>query len=222
MRRRFQVSAILTAAFAMLGVSAPARAATIAGGMDVLTTNGRRLAMHMTIGEESTTFELSGPDFSWFAFGFDTNTMSGYSLIVTGLDDQRSVVEQNLVTEGDPGMPQDVQNITVVKTVHDQLNDLTTITLVRDNDTGDLEDPVFSTDMTSLDVVWAYSSRSSPEVPHPNVNYHTSDGRGFGRIAFHAVPEPSSAALVAILGTCATARRWFHQGRRVRAIGMLR
>jgi hypothetical protein len=156
MRGPWMSTAILIMGWSMFGSPDRLRAATIKGTTEVLTPKGHHLAMTMRIDDATTTFQLTGPDFSWFAFGFDTNTMAGYSLIVTGLDDQRTIVEQNLVEEGDPGMLQDSQDITVASTVHDQANDLTTITLVRDNDTGDPEDPLFSTNMTSLDVVWGY------------------------------------------------------------------
>ena len=77
------------------------------------------MELTMTIDDTKTRFELTGPDYSWFAFGFDTTTMMGYSLIVEGLNDSRTAVEQNLVGIGNPGGPQATQNISIIDTIHD-------------------------------------------------------------------------------------------------------
>jgi hypothetical protein len=87
-----------------------ALAATLVAHVDVDTPLGQEMALSITIDEHKTTFQLTGPDFSFFAFGFDTTTMFGYSLIVTGTDAIRTVVEQNLQGTGNPGSPQASQN----------------------------------------------------------------------------------------------------------------
>ena len=156
--------------------------------------------MKMTIDDSATTFELTGPDFSWFAFGFDTTVMQGYSFIVEGLDASRTAVEQNLVAAGNPGAPQDEQNITILSTTHDALNNLTTIVIERPNQTGDPEDPDFSTSMTQLDVIWAFRASASPASPSPTLNFHGANGRGVASISFSPVPEPGTASLTFGLG----------------------
>jgi hypothetical protein len=177
--------------FPSLALSAP-----ITGEVEITTPLGQYMALKMDINDTTTTFELTGPDFSWFAFGFDTTMMNGYSLIIEGLDGTRTAHERNLVTVGNPGAPQAIQNISIVSTVHDAAKDLTTITLERLNNTGDFNDPNFSTSMTSLDVIWAYRAAASPAAPVANLNNHGANGRGATFISFAPVPEPCSAMLV--------------------------
>jgi hypothetical protein len=152
----------------------------------------------MTIDDVKTTFELKGPDYSWFALGFDTTTMLGYSLIVEGTDGSRTVVEQNLLGVGIPGSPQASQDISIIDTIHDAANDLTTIIIARANNTGDMDDAVFSPSMTELEIIGAYDLFSSPSSPNGFLSYHGRDGRGFGIITFSAVPEPTTSCYVAL------------------------
>lgn len=186
-------------AIVALGWLAPAASgATIAGAVQPTTPQARYLALRMTITETTTRFELTGPDFCYFSFGFDTDVMEGYSLIVTGSDAARTVVEQNLLGTGSPGDPQGMQDINVVSVTHDAANDLSTVIVERLNQTGDPDDPDFTTSMTALDVIWAYNSFASPAFPNPNLNYHGSLGRGGTQITFAPVPEPASASLAAV------------------------
>jgi hypothetical protein len=173
-----------------------AHSAPITGEVEITTPLGQYMALKMDINDTTTTFELTGPDFSWFAFGFDTTIMNGYSFIIQGLDGTRTVQERNLVANGNPGAPQATQNINIVSTVHDAANDLTTIILSRPNQTGDPEDPDFSTSMTSLDVIWAYRASATPAAPVANLNNHGTNGRGATLITFSAVPEPCGTLLL--------------------------
>jgi hypothetical protein len=182
---------------------AMALAMTAFGTAQPSIPSGQYMSLTMTIDDTKTTFEMTGPDFSWFAFGFDTTTMFGYSLIVEGLDDNRTAVEQNLEGVNQPGSPQATQNINIVSTVHHAGVDLTTIVIERLNNTGDPNDPVFSPSMTSLDIIGAYRASSSPASPSPNLNYHGSGGRGFGTITFSVVPEPATMSLTVIVGAMA-------------------
>jgi hypothetical protein len=175
-----------------------AAAVTAKGTIEFLTPAGQYMALTMTINDTDTIFELTGPDYSWFAFGFDTTSMMGYSLIVQGIDANRTVVEQNLVQRGNPGTPQAVQNIYHFDTIHDEPNNLTRLSILRTNDTGDANDPIFFPSMTSLDIIWAYSEVASPEVPVPNMGNHGRSGRGVAQIQFVVIPEPSCASLVAL------------------------
>jgi hypothetical protein len=198
MYRRY--SMLYTIAF-LCGISSPANivsATAITGSLQATSSLGQLLAMKLTITDNTTTFELTGPDYSYFAFGFDTTIMRGYSLIVKGLDSDRTVVEQNLLGRGNPGSPQSSQNLTVVDVRHDEANNLTTLIIERANQTGDQNDPEFSTDMTSLDVIWAYNSNATPENPDGLLRNHGQSGRGFATISLFPVPEPASVMLVAI------------------------
>jgi hypothetical protein len=174
-------------------------AVSVAGTVEPVTPAGQYLSLTMTIDDDATRFELTGPDFSWFAFGFDTTTMMGYSLIVQGTDDNRTIVEQNLAGVGDPGSPQSSQDIAIISTLHDDANNLTTIVLDRPNNTGDRNDPLFSPSMTSLPIIWGYSSFASPAEPNPVLSYHGPGGRGFATINFSVVPEPTGQLLAAIV-----------------------
>jgi hypothetical protein len=176
-----------------------ASALTVVGDIDVTTPLGHFLSLEMTIDDSTTRFEMTGPDFSFFAFGFDTTTMAGYSLIVEGTDANRTVVEQNLLGRGDPGTPQATQNISVLRTTHDAANDLTTLVIERPNNTGDPNDPVFSPSMSRLDIIWSYSSFATPQFPVPELSYHGSDGRGVETIFFAPIPEPGTAMLAAVM-----------------------
>jgi hypothetical protein len=157
------------------------------------------MRLTMKIDDSKTTIKMTGPDYSWFAFGFDTVSMFGYSLISEGTDAARTTVEQNLVSAGDPGAPQSSQNINVVSVSHNDALDLTTIIVERLNDTGDPDDPIFSTSMTSLPIIGAYDGGSSPLSPNGNLGYHGPEGRGFGTIVLTEVPEPT-AILIAVIG----------------------
>jgi len=173
----------------------PAAAAPIVGVVEPTTPYDQYLRLKMTIGEATTRFELTGPAFSYFAFGFDTTTMAGYSLIVEGTDANRTAREQNLAGIGNPGVPQTVQNLSVVEVSHDAIGQLSTIVLERANQTGDPSDAVFSTSIAALDVIWAYDVNSSEEFPSPTLSFHGVSGRGFARITFAPVPEPRGVAL---------------------------
>lgn len=184
-----------------------AAAVTVKGTTEIVSATGQFMALTMTIDDRDTIFELTGPDYSWFAFGFDTTSMMGYSLIVQGIDDNRTVVEQNLVARGNPGIPQAVQNILHFDTHHDEPNNLTRLSILRANNTGDTDDPVFSPSMTSLDVIWAYSALASPAVPAPNMANHRQSGRGVAQIQFVTIPEPTCSALLMLAAlTIATTR----------------
>jgi hypothetical protein len=194
---------VLFATLCAVGLSDFAGAASVSGQVDVTSPGGQQLNLKMTIDDVKTRFEMTGPDFSFFAFGFDTQSMMGYSVIVEGTDSSRTAYEQNLVAAGDPGSPQVVQNLNLVSTTHDAANNLSTVVLERPNQTGDVNDPVFSTSMTELDVIWAYSAFATPANPQPTLDYHGGGGRGFATIQF--VPEPTTIAMAAILGVLAAA-----------------
>jgi hypothetical protein len=186
---------------ALVVIVSDASGVTVEGTVEPAIPSGQFISLSMTIDDTKTRFELTGPDFSWFALGFDTTTMLGYALIVEGTDANRTVVEQNLLGIGIPGSPQAHQDISVISTIHDTANDLTTIVLERPNNTGDGDDAVFSPSMTELDIIGAYDSFSSPSSPNGFLTYHGSQGRGFGTITFFAIPEPSTPLL--LLTTCA-------------------
>lgn len=175
-------------------------AVVVRGMVEPSTPMGQFMAMTMTIDDDKTTFELTGPDFSWFSFGFDTTTMRGYSLIIEGTGDARDAVERNLIGVGNPGSPQGSQDLDLIDTIHDADNELTTVVLERANDTFDADDPIFSPSMMSLELIWAYDSFASSGSPSPDLSYHGANGRGLVTITFAPVPEPASLALAA-LGT---------------------
>jgi hypothetical protein len=164
-------------------LSVPVDAATIVGQAGVPLPQGQSLNIAMRITDTTTRFELTGPDFSWFAFAFDTTTMRGYALIVQGLDAARTVTEQNLVGIGNPGSPQPLQNINLMDTVHNAANNTSMLILERANSTADPNDAVFSPSLTALNLVWAYDASASPSRPNGNLAYHGS-GRGTTRVTF--------------------------------------
>ncbi len=185
-------SCIAATLCALVAFASAASATTVEGTVQPAIPSGQFISLSMTIDDAKTTFELTGPDFSWFALGFDTETMFGYALIVEGTDGNRTVVEQNLLGIGNPGSPQPSQDISIISTVHDAANDLTTIVIERPNNTGDADDAVFSPSMTELEIIGAYDSFSSPSSPNGFLSFHGSQGRGFGTITFAVVPEPAS------------------------------
>jgi hypothetical protein len=192
------------AAIILLSSAPTVATATVTGFVEPVTS-GQYMSLRMTINDTTTRFELTGPDYSFFAFGFNATTMQGYSLIIEGLDATRTAVEQNLVGIGNPGAPQTTQNISIVSTVHDAANDLTTIVLERPNQTGDANDPDFTTSMNSLPLIWAYNSNASPAFPDPNLAFHGFGiGRGFATIEFGPVPEPGGAALASTAAIAAS------------------
>jgi hypothetical protein len=195
--KRCQVySLVSVVVLVALAFTARAQATTAVGTAQPTMPLGQYMSVTMTIDDTKTRFELTGPDFSWFAFGFDTTTMQGYSLIIEGIDANRTAVEQNLVGIGNPGSPQPTQNISIISTVHQQALDLTTIVIERLNDTGNSDDPILSPFISSLDFIAAYNGNSSPANPDPTLSYHGSTGRGFGTIEFTIIPEPTAATLL--------------------------
>jgi hypothetical protein len=183
---------------ALVVIVSDASAVTVEGTVEPAIPSGQFISLTMTIDDTKTTFELTGPDYSWFALGFDTKTMFGYSLIVEGTDGNRTAVEQNLQGVAAPGSPQASQDISIISTIHDAANDLTTIVIERPNNTGDADDAVFSPSMTELDIIGAYDSFSSPSSPNGFLSYHGQGGRGFGKITFFVVPEPTTFWYVAL------------------------
>lgn len=203
------VASALVLTAGLVATRGQASAETLVGFVEPVTPLGQYMALEMTIGDTHTLFKMTGPDYSWFAFGFDTQTMQGYSLIVEGVDDARTAVEQNLVNTGIPGSPQATQNIEILSTTHDAANDLTTILIRRPNMTGDPEDPDFPHPTNPLPIIWSYGSFSSPEFPSPDLSYHGSNGRGDTFITFEpvAIPEPSTMALLGLAGALLAMRR---------------
>jgi hypothetical protein len=198
MYRRYSMLCTIAFLFELSAAANIVSAAAMTGSLQTTSSLGQLLSMKLTITDSTTTFELTGPDYSYFAFGFDTTIMRGYSLIVEGLDSNRSVVEQNLLGRGNPGSPQENQNLTIVDVRHDEANNLTTLAVERANQTGDQNDPAFSTNMTSLDVIWAYNSNATPENPNGFLRNHGQSGRGFATIMLTPIPEPTSVMLVTI------------------------
>jgi hypothetical protein len=192
-------AARFVALLALVWLPRSASAVAVRGTVEPATPLGQYMALTMTIDDATTRFELTGPDFCWFAFGFDTTTMRGYSLIIEGTGDLRNPVERNLQGIGNPGSPQLEQNLAFLDTIHDVDNALTTVILERPNDTGDTNDPIFTPSMTSLDLIWSYDSFARPDAPNPDLSYHGREGRGLVTINFApVVPEPASAALAAL------------------------
>lgn len=209
LQRRCVVTRIVCAFVALAWLGRAAVGETVEGLVDVTSPEGQFLSLKMTIDDVNTRFEITGPSFSWFAFGFDTTTMKGYSIIVEGVDDTRSLIEQNLVGIGSPGVPQASQDLELLNAVFDVDNYLTTVVLTRPNDTGDASDPVFSPSMTSLDLIFAYNSSATPAAPVPTLNNHGRSGRGFDTITFEpVVPEPASGALVAFAALALAGGVW--------------
>ena len=208
---RVSLASRLLVLFAVVWLPRVASAIAVRGTVEPATPLGQYLALTMTIDDATTRFELIGPDYSWFAFGFDTTTMRGYSLIIEGTGDTRTAVERNLQGIGNPGSPQLSQDLTHLDTIHDADNELTTVILERLNDTGDVSDPIFTPSMTSLDLIWSYDSFASPDEPNPDLTYHGPDGRGVVTIAFApVVPEPTSMAMAmlgSLVGLAFTSRR---------------
>jgi hypothetical protein len=178
----------------------------VTGLIEPETPQGQYMSLRVTIGDATTRFELTGPDYSFFAFGFNATTMQGYTIMVEGLDAARTVKEQNLAGVGDPGLPQAAQNLNLISATHDAANDLSTVIVERANSTGDPDDPDFSTSMTSIPMIWGYNSFATPEFPNGQLDYHGSNGRGFETLTFAPVPEPNALALGAIAATLAVAR----------------
>jgi hypothetical protein len=197
----------LVALMALSWLAGAASAATATGWLDITSPEGQPLVLKMTIDDLKTRFELTGPSYSWFAFGFDATTMQGYAIIVEGINDTRSIVEQNLAGRGDPGSPQAIQNLDFIDVIYNSDTDLSTVIVERENDTGDENDPIFSPSMTSLPIIFAYDSSATVAVPNPLLRNHGRNGRGFGTITF--VPEPGSATLLALGASlaCALLRR---------------
>lgn len=198
MLHRMSIAMGAVALWASGWLALTAEAQPVTGTVAQFSPLGQYMQLTITIYDTKTRFALTGPDYSWFAWGFDTTTMSGYSFIVEGTDAARTVVEQNLSGIGDPGSPQEEQNITLLNVLHDMDNDLTTVVVERPNSTGDPNDPDFSTSMTELPVIWGYDSFSSPMSPNGTLSFHGRDGRGVTTIQLAPVPEPAVLTLAAL------------------------
>ncbi len=197
-----KLSAAITFALSLAALPSNVSGEVLRGFVEPVTPLGQYLSLEMTIGETHTLFKMTGPDYSWFAFGFDpeqgmppTLGMLGYTIIVEGLDATRTATEYNLLGIGNPGSPQPEQNLEILHTSHDAASDLTTILIRRPNDTGDPLDPSFPRDRNPLPIIWSYAGFSTPDFPSPILNYHGSDGRGHMTIEFTPIPEPSGIAL---------------------------
>ena len=200
------LSAAAVALCLATGAARLADAAPITASVDTIA-EGFPLALSMTVDDTTTRLVVSGPSSSWFAWGFGATTMAGYTVIVEGLDANRTVVEQNMFGIGQEGSPQAAQNLQVVSIDNNATLGVTTIALERANSTGDPNDPVFSTSLTTLPVIWGFSQFSSPDNPAPTLSFHGIGGRGFATLNFTVVPEPGAVLLATIAWFAASGQR---------------
>src|SRR5690606_10455500 len=168
-----KLSAAITFALSLAALPSNVSGEVVRGFIEPVTPLGQYLSLEMTIGETHTLFEMTGPDYSWFGFGFEPEgTMQGYSIIVEGNDAARTAHERNLGGVGNPGDAQATQNLEFLGASHDAANNLSTILLRRANITGDVLDPSFPPDENPLPMIWSYAASSSPDLPDPNLSYH--------------------------------------------------
>jgi hypothetical protein len=204
-----KLSAAITFALSLAALPSSVSAEVVKGFIEPVTPLGQYMSLEMTIGETHTLFKMTGPDYSWFGFGFEPNmTMQGYAIIVEGTNAARTAHERNLIGVNQPGDPQASQDIEILDIDHDALHNLSTILLRRANDTGDSLDPEFPPSQNPLPMIWSYGSFGSEDFPEPNLSYHGSNGRGFIDIEFTPIPEPSGIALGSLaVGSLLLARR---------------
>lgn len=214
-----KLSAAITFALSLAALPSNVSGEVLKGFVEPVTPLGQYLSLEMTIGETHTLFKMTGPDFSWFGFGFDPDvtsppTMQGYSIIVEGLDGIRTAHERNLGGVGNPGDAQPTQNLELLWSSHDAANNLSTVLLRRANDTGDPLDVPFPGNQNPLPIIWSYDASASPDLRVPNLSYHGFDGKGFVDIAFTPIPEPTGLALGSLaVGTLLLANRYRQRGR---------
>ncbi|NNF07598.1 MAG: hypothetical protein HKN21_12620 [Candidatus Eisenbacteria bacterium] len=122
---------------------------------------------------DEVTITMVGPADRWFSWGFDTNTMRGYSIITTFSGATPIINEQTLVAIGNPGSPQSSQDLTEVSA--DVNAGEITLVLTRPRVTGDAEDFDFADYQSGgdIDMVWAYSGSGSQTLV-----YHQAQARG--------------------------------------------
>ncbi len=164
----------LLAALLTLLLAGPSSAAIFVGTAASPTTPSVELEITLDDGAEEITFVLRGPDDRWFAWGFGTDGMSGYSLIVEQ-DGGVTFHERNLVATGDPGAPQAQQDLSLVSS--SSAGGVTELVLTRALDTGDANDFLFPAGEGTVELIWGRGGSSGAGT----LAYHGPQNKGTGQ-----------------------------------------
>lgn len=129
--------------------------------------------VEVRVDDVASTVEMTfrGPSNRWFAFGFGSATMSGYTIIAEqtgGLN----FYERDMTSIGNPGVIQPQQDLTLVSDT--SAGGTTEFTVTRALNTGDVNDFVFPTSEQVVEVIWARGSFDGAT----SLAYHGGTNRG--------------------------------------------
>jgi hypothetical protein len=182
------------------------------GVINLSTTSG--LAMSAKIDVESqVTLTLTGPVGRWFSIGFNASSMaSGTDIVSAHAAGTLSSFDCNLTGYSAP-VSDAQQNWTITSDVSN--GGVRTIVATRALNTGDPNDYVFSSNPTSISLIWARSSSATYSY-----SYHGGANRGVNTANFTVVSPPEaptgnstqtlcSGATLAQLSATGTTIQWY-------------
>ncbi len=148
------------------------------GDFNLSTTMGLEYSAKIQVSNSLVTLTLVGPDDRWLGIGLGVQTMTqtedhGDVLIYDGT----TLSDRHYVGFGLTPAVDTVQDWTVISNVVD--NKIRTIVATRAPDSGDIDDYVFSTADTSVDLVWARGNGATFSL-----SWHGSN-RGITMASFH-------------------------------------
>ena len=155
----------------MLVTISPAEATVWVGSVTSPTTP--TIEVEVRVDDVASTVEMTfrGPSNRWFAFGFGSLSMAGYT-IITEQTGGLNFYERDMVSVGNPGSIQAQQDLTLVS--DDSAGGITEFTVTRPLITGDANDFVFPTSAQVVEVIWARGSGDGVTT----LAYHGNTNRG--------------------------------------------
>ncbi|RYH72893.1 T9SS type A sorting domain-containing protein [Flavobacteriaceae bacterium 144Ye] len=154
------------------------------GMMELSTTPGLEYSAQIDVTTDEVTLTLIGPSDRWLGLGFDAVSMtSGRDVVIF---DGTDLTDRHF---GYPGQPNDEPAIGFTPTLDERQdwtimsNNVTsgvrTLVATRDRDTGNVNDYVFTTSTSSINLVWARGFESSFVL-----DYHGFSNRGITMESF--------------------------------------
>lgn len=166
-------------------------AQTFSTGTQVLKDD---LSVNIETDATTTTLILTGPSNAWFAVGFDNNATNMFSSTDVFRTDGTTITDAKTVGNQLPPADASQDWNLVSNTVSGGIR---TITATRANNTGDSNDFIFSNNVGSIDIIWAFGTSTT-------YGYHGGSNRGattlgvtlgkeeFETLIFEAFPNPVS------------------------------
>lgn len=140
---------------------------TVGTGSNIITMN-----VIINSSTNLVSFSITGPSSKYFGFGFNTTSMTSGSYTLLANVGGSNVSEYSMAFHSAPVL-QATQNLSAVNS--STSGTTKTVTFQRPLNTGDANDYIFSTSLTTINIIWAYGSTTT-------LNGHA--GKGVSSITF--------------------------------------